>query len=151
MQADQPARHARGPAFSILILSIFTSLTLFGCATKLPETSQSPGEEKALDTVKPDEQKPVTALQSYVNSIRQKIERNWVRPNDYENISDCIVDIVQAPGGIVMDMTFPDCDQHTDEFRQGIRRAIAGAEPLPAPSDPSLFESDIRFYFKLRP
>ncbi|MFT4606934.1 MAG: colicin import membrane protein [Chitinophagales bacterium] len=83
----------------------------------------------------------------YSEAIKQKVERNWLRPQQSVKIESCEVKVEQGPSGIIMDVTFGDCSGGTNAYRASIENAVYKAEPLPSPSDPALFERDIIFIF----
>lgn len=84
---------------------------------------------------------------AYVNAIRQKVERNWRRPQQSAKIESCEVRVLQGPGGIILDVTFGDCRGGTNAYRASIENAVYKAEPLPQPGDAALFEREINFIF----
>ena len=88
-----------------------------------------------------------TLKQKYINDIRQKIERNWRRPQQSVKIDSCEVKVLQGPGGIILDVTFGDCNGGTNAYRASIENAVYKAEPLPEPGDDVLFERKIIFIF----
>jgi TonB family protein len=108
-------------------------------------------EEIALqDTLdSPEQNQPSlnTSRDAYVLAIRQKVERNWIKPSGSGNMSSCEVLVVQGPGGIILDVDFGHCDGSTATYRASIENAVYKAEPLPSPGDPELFESQLVFFF----
>ena len=110
------------------------------------EESNRDSQEKTIKNPKP--QQGLDSLRSqYVLAIRRKIERNWVRPLERGSWQECEVHVVQGPGGIVLDVSFEACDGASSTYRASIENAIYRADPLPRPSDPSLFDKDIIFWF----
>lgn len=87
---------------------------------------------------------------AYRTAIQQKIERNWLRPQESGKIPDCEVRVLQGPGGIIMDVTFGSCSGGTATYRASIENAVYKAEPLPQPNDPALFERELIMLFKPR-
>ena len=85
--------------------------------------------------------------QAYIAAIRQKVERNWRRPQESGKMASCEVRVLQGPGGIILDVTFGACSGGTDAYRESIKNAVYKAEPLPKPADDALFEREIYFLF----
>lgn len=84
---------------------------------------------------------------SYVEAIRQKVERNWIKPPTAQAGLDCTVRVEQIPGGEVVDVKVTQCNGD-DVVQRSIIAAVNKASPLPAPSDPALFDRVIVFNFK---
>lgn len=87
------------------------------------------------------------ALATYVALIRQKVERNWVRPASARAGIDCQVVVTQIPGGQVTGVSTASCNAD-DAVRRSIEAAVLRASPLPTPDDPALFERNLRFTFR---
>ena len=87
------------------------------------------------------------ALAQYVAVIRQKVERNWVRPPGAKPGLECEVLVTQIPGGQVVDVQMGRCNAD-DAVRRSIEAAVLRASPLPPPDDTALFERNLRFVFK---
>ena len=83
-------------------------------------------------------------LDIYVTSIRQKVERNWIRPAGAVKGLDCEVRVRQIPGGDVVDVRIVRCNGDATVVRS-IEAAVYRASPLPRPTDPSLFEKELIF------
>lgn len=81
-------------------------------------------------------------LDEYIGQIRQKIQRNWSVPASAGPDLSCLVSVRQARGGEVRDVTILSCNGD-DAVRRSIEAAIYRSSPLPEPSDPSLFSSDL--------
>jgi len=87
------------------------------------------------------------ALADYVAVIRQKVERNWVRPPGAKPGLECEVLVTQIPGGQVTAVQMGRCNAD-DAVRRSIEAAVLRASPLPPPDDATLFERNLRFTFK---
>ena len=87
------------------------------------------------------------ALADYVAVIRQKVERNWVRPPGARPGLECEVLVTQIPGGEVTGVQIGRCNAD-DAVRRSIEAAVLRASPLPLPDDAALFERNLRFTFK---
>jgi colicin import membrane protein len=87
------------------------------------------------------------ALAEYIDLIRQKVERNWIPPPGVRPGLECEVLVNQLPGGTVGDVRIGACNGD-DAVRRSIEAAVRRADPLPLPSNPALFERNLRFTFK---
>lgn len=87
------------------------------------------------------------ALERYVFALRQKIERNWVRPPSAVQGTSCTVSVRQLPGGEVVGVTVESCNAD-EAVRRSVEAAVFKASPLPQPEDPSLFDRNLRFLFE---
>lgn len=87
------------------------------------------------------------ALAEYVALIRQKVERNWVRPPGAAAGLECELYVTQIPGGQVTGVRIGNCPAD-DAVRRSIEAAVLRASPLPMPANQALFERNLRFVFK---
>jgi colicin import membrane protein len=87
------------------------------------------------------------ALAEYVGLIRQKVERNWVRPPGAAAGLECELHVTQIPGGQVTGVRIGNCPAD-DAVRRSIEAAVLRASPLPMPANQALFERNLRFVFK---
>ena len=83
----------------------------------------------------------------YEAAIRQKVERNWIRPSTAGSGASCEVMVEQDPGGGVMSVQVRSCEGD-QAFRHSVETAVKRASPLPTPADPALFDRNIEFIFK---
>jgi len=88
-----------------------------------------------------------TAEAAYIFAIQQKIVRNWVRPPTAIEGLECIVNVRQVPGGEVISVTIGTCNGDST-VRRSIEAAVHKASPLPAPSDPGVFDRNLRLEFR---
>ncbi|MDH4031586.1 MAG: cell envelope integrity protein TolA, partial [Chromatiales bacterium] len=79
--------------------------------------------------------------------IRQRVQRNWIRPPEAQAGLECVVNVSQIPGGEVVDVRFGRCNGD-DVVRRSIEAAVLRASPLPPPADPSLFERNLEITFR---
>ncbi len=86
-------------------------------------------------------------LAQYIAVIRQKVERNWVRPNSANAGLECVVHVTQIPGGEVVGVRLGKCNGDEVVVRS-IEAAVYRSSPLPLPPDPELFERNLRFTFQ---
>jgi colicin import membrane protein len=88
-----------------------------------------------------------TAEAAYIFAIQQTIVRNWVRPPTAIEGLECIVNVRQLPGGEVISVTIGTCNGDST-VRRSIEAAVHKASPLPAPSDPGVFDRNLRLEFR---
>lgn len=86
-------------------------------------------------------------LAQYIGLIADRVERNWVQPSSARPGVECVVHVTQIPGGEVVNVRIGRCNGDAAVIRS-IEAAVYRASPLPTPSDPSLFERNLRFTFK---
>ena len=86
-------------------------------------------------------------LAQYIGAIRQKVERNWVRPASADASLECIVHVTQIPGGEVVGVRLGECNGDAVVVRS-IEAAVYRSSPLPFPPNRELFERNLRFTFK---
>lgn len=83
----------------------------------------------------------------YLALIRNRVERNWVRPASAIPGIECVVHVNQIPGGDVVNVRVGQCNGDASVVRS-IIAAVEKSSPLPPPSDPTLFDRNLRFTFK---
>ncbi len=117
---------------------------------RLAEEEQKRKEEelKAKLQAEENQRRLNTLREAYILAIAQKVERNWQRPAGSEKMPECEVNVLQGPGGIILDVNFGACGGSTATYRASIENAVYKAEPLPKPADPALFDRDIKFTFR---
>jgi colicin import membrane protein len=71
--------------------------------------------------------------------IRQKVERNWVRPAGWNKGLECIVRVRLIPTGEVIQATVTRSSGNP-AFDRSVENAVYKASPLPLPEDKGLFE-----------
>ncbi len=86
-------------------------------------------------------------LAQYVAQIQARIQRAWIRPPSAREGLRCIVNVTQVPGGEVVGVKIGECNGD-EVVRQSIEAAVYRASPLPEPSDPALFERNLKLEFK---
>ena len=77
----------------------------------------------------------------------QAIERNWIRPPSARAGLECTLNVTQATGGTVVDVTIGNCNGD-EAVRDSITNAVYKSSPLPAPRDPRAFERRLVIVFK---
>jgi colicin import membrane protein len=108
------------------------------------ELARAMAEEEQLDVARAS-----GLLDQYAEVIRQKVERNWIRPASAREGLSCVVLVRQIPGGEVVDVRIVECNGDAAVLRS-IETAVLRSSPLPAPPDPALFERTLEFTFRPR-
>ena len=85
-------------------------------------------------------------LNQYAAVIRQRVERNWIKPPSAQSGIKCEVRVTQAVGGMVLSVSFGACNGDA-AVRQSIENAVMRSSPLPPPKDPRLFDRNLSFIF----
>ena len=88
-----------------------------------------------------------TAMAQWQFAIQQKVMRSWTRPASATPGIECVVDVRIARGGEVLSARVGRCNGD-DAVRRSIEAAVFKAVPLPSPSDPNIFDPNLRFIFK---
>ena len=86
-------------------------------------------------------------LAQYLGLIEDRVTRNWVRPASAVAGIECVVHVNQIPGGDVVNVRVGSCNGDASVVRS-IIAAVEKSSPLPPPTDPSLFDRNLRFTFK---
>jgi colicin import membrane protein len=82
--------------------------------------------------------------------IRQKVERNWVRPAGWTRGMECVVRVRLAPTGEVIQATVIR-PSGSPAFDRSVENAVYKASPLPLPEDKGLFEHFRELELRFRP
>ena len=82
----------------------------------------------------------------YIAQVKDKIERNWLRPPGAVAGLRCVVRVSQIPGGEVVQVEIRTSSGNPG-FDRSVEDAVLRASPLPAPKDPSLFDRHIVITF----
>jgi len=85
-------------------------------------------------------------LNQYAALIRQRVERNWIKPPSAQSGIKCEVRVTQAVGGMVLSVSFGKCNADS-AVRQSIETAVMQSSPLPPPKDSRLFDRNLSFIF----
>jgi colicin import membrane protein len=83
----------------------------------------------------------------YIRLIADKIERNWNRPLSAKPGLDCVVNVVQIPGGDVIDVKVGRCNGD-DAVMRSIEDAVRRASPLPPPPSQAVFQRNLIVMFR---
>jgi len=78
--------------------------------------------------------------------VRDRVTRTWIRPPSARAGVDCEVHVTQVPGGAVTGVQIGRCNGD-DAVRESIEAAVYRASPLPSPSNPDLFDRNLKFNF----
>jgi hypothetical protein len=85
-------------------------------------------------------------LAAWTASIRNRIERAWIRPPSAHPGLHCELHVTQETGGVVSRVTIGDCNGD-QAVRESIQQAVYRVSPLPAPPDPALFDRNLTINF----
>lgn len=93
--------------------------------------------------------KPAAApIEAYVEAVHAAVQRNWLAPESLQSDLDCALDIEQADGGIVVQVSFGnDCNADA-ATRATLEQAVRRASPLPYAGFESVFQRRIHLVFK---
>jgi colicin import membrane protein len=86
------------------------------------------------------------AKAEYLSLITARINHAWIRPPSARSGVKCTVHITQVPGGVITHVSVTGCNGD-ESVRQSVETAAYRASPLPAPSDPALFDPNIDVTF----
>jgi colicin import membrane protein len=78
--------------------------------------------------------------------IRDRVTRAWIRPPSARAGVNCEVHVTQVPGGVVTGVQIGSCNGDA-AVRESIEAAVYRASPLPTPSNPDLFDRNLKFNF----
>lgn len=87
------------------------------------------------------------AMAVYVTMIGQRIERYWAKPPSAPAGLECEVSVRQSQGGDVISVSVGRCNGDA-AVKRSIESAVNRASPLPLPSDPRLFDRNLKIIFK---
>ena len=83
----------------------------------------------------------------YIAQIKDKIERNWLRPPGTAAGLKSVVRVSQLPGGDVVQVDIQTGSGNV-AFDRSVEEAVLRSTPLPVPKDPSLFDRHIVITFE---
>ena len=83
----------------------------------------------------------------YIAQIKDKIERNWLRPPGTRLRLKCVVRVSQIPGGEVVQAEIMHSSGNV-AFDRSVEDAVLRSSPLPVPKDPSLFDRHVTITFE---
>jgi colicin import membrane protein len=86
-------------------------------------------------------------VDEYRTLLIQTIERNWNKPASARAGLVCTLNVTQAPGGTVVNVTIGDCNGD-EAVRQSVVNAVYRSSPLPPPRDARAFERRLVIVFK---
>lgn len=89
-------------------------------------------------------------LARFEGLIRQKVERNWVRPAGWTKGMECVVRVRLAPTGEVINAMIAR-SSGSAAFDRSVENAVYKASPLPLPEDKALFEHFRELELRFRP
>ncbi len=82
-------------------------------------------------------------MDAYIFAIAQKIRRNWAVPASARPETICQVRVRQLRSGDVTGVTIISCEFADEAVRRSMEAAIRRSSPLPEPSNPDLFDSNL--------
>ena len=83
---------------------------------------------------------------AWVSLIRDRVTHAWIRPPSARPGVNCEVRVTQVPGGVVTGVQIGSCNGDA-ALRESIEAAVYRASPLPSPSNPDLFDRNLKFNF----
>ncbi|HVH33647.1 MAG TPA: TonB C-terminal domain-containing protein [Tahibacter sp.] len=87
-------------------------------------------------------------IEAYVEALHAAIQRNWLAPEAQTADLDCALDIEQADGGTVVQVSFGnDCNADA-ATRTSLEQAVRRASPLPYAGFESVFQRRVHLVFK---
>jgi len=89
-------------------------------------------------------------LARFEGLIRQKVERNWVRPAGWTKGMECVVRVRLIPTGEVVQAIVARSSGNP-AFDRSVENAVYKASPLPLPEDKALFEHFRELELRFRP
>lgn len=103
-------------------------------------------EQRHLDAAR--EREYQTIVDQHVEIIRQKVNRNWLRPTGSVAGLACTVRVRIIPGGDVLDVRVIKGSGNA-VFDRSVETAVLKASPLPLPADRALFDRfrELEFIF----
>jgi len=94
--------------------------------------------------------KAQSTIRRYQALIKQKVERNWIRPTTFKKGLSCTVLVRMMPSGEVLEAKVVK-SSGDPIFDRSVEQAVQKAAPLPLPPDGSLFTSFRNLKFLFRP
>jgi len=89
-------------------------------------------------------------IDEYGLYIKEKVQRNWIRPSGNTAGLSCVVNVRLIPGGEVVDVKIVrGCGNAA--FDRSVEAAVFKASPLPVPSDPEVMEKFRSITFEFNP
>lgn len=82
-------------------------------------------------------------MDAYRFAIRNRIQRFWSVPASATADTRCTVRVRQLRNGDVVDVQIVSCENADDAVRRSVVAAIERSSPLPEPSNPDLFDSNL--------
>lgn len=103
-------------------------------------------EQRQLDVAREREFRSI--VDKHVEIIRQKVNRNWLRPSGSMTGLVCTVKVRIIPGGEVLDVRITKSSGNA-VFDRSVETAVFKASPLPLPADRALFDRfrELEFIF----
>ena len=77
----------------------------------------------------------------YATTVLSRVFHNWEQPQDLAGVT-CLIRVKQNREGEVLGVAFQDCPDEED-VRDSLIAAVAKAQPLPQPGNPTCFNEMI--------
>lgn len=107
-------------------------------------------QERAREQASAEAARAQKELSRVEGLIKQKIERNWVRPPGWTQGLECVVRVRLIPTGEAIGATVVRSSGNP-AFDRSVENAVYKASPLPLPEDKSLFEHFRELELRFRP
>ena len=103
-------------------------------------------EEGARKNAEIEAQK-ASKRQIWVKRMEDRVRSNWLRPPGFDQDFVCLVEVQQLPGGQITSVkVIESCGNRS--LDDSVEKAVRKSDPLPVVPDPSIFDRELRFYFK---
>lgn len=113
------------------------------------EKQQQQEDQQQLDELLNQEgaKRAAKARDVWARQITDKVRRNWIRPINSIEQFKCRLNVEILPGGSIANVKLAEsCGNPM--LDESVKRAVLKSDPLPMPSDPSVFERNLNFYFE---
>ena len=119
-----------------------------GAAAKAQAAATQADLQRSIDAEERlDAARASGALAAWTAQITARIQHAWIRPPSARPGLECTLYLTQVPGGEIVNVKLGACNGD-EAVKQSILDAAYRASPLPAPSDPSLFERTLEVTFR---
>ena len=104
-------------------------------------------EKRASETSRQEARRLEGLNAQYETAIKQKIQRNWIKPPGVPSGIKCEVSVIQLPTGDVIAVSVESCTGGGESLRRSVENAVRKSDPLPQAPDPKLFQRQIQITF----
>lgn len=93
------------------------------------------------------ERRQQAVLNQWARDIQSRVQRSWIRPDNWPAGTSCTVRVSMIPGGEVVQARLLDsCG--SDQRDRSVESAVLRASPMPMPEDPAVFRREIDLVFR---